>query len=403
MPTAGNNVTDKARSVPFVDLQAQYRSLSGEIRAAVEEVLSNCNFILGQQVFEFEQTFARFVGVEHAVGVGSGLDALRLALAALGIGPGDEVILPANTFIATALAVSSAGARVVLVDCDASTYNLDVTKLAPAITSRTRAILPVHLTGQPADMDAVLEIAARNGLQVIEDAAQAHGALHRRHACGSMGIAGCFSFYPAKNLGAAGDGGIITTRDAEVAQRARTFRSYGETSKYHHTERGWNARLDTLQAAILRVKLPYLPQWNRQRQCHAELYRQLLNGVGDLRFQSLQPETTHVYHLFMIETSHRDALRKYLDERGVQTGIHYPTPIHLQPAYADLGYRPGDFPSAEGLAKQILSLPMYAELETDQIHYVCDQIRGFFATLPKNVAAASSGADTRATQGSISP
>ena len=367
----------RQETIPFVDLQAQYRSIADELRAAVEEVLSQCNFILGRQVGEFEEAFARFAGVGHAVGVSSGLDALRLALAALDVGTGDEVILPANTYIATALAVTAVGARPVLVDCDPATYNVDPAAVEHAITPRTRAIIPVHLTGQPADMDPLLELAARRRLHVIEDAAQAHGAQYHGRACGSMGVAGCFSFYPAKNLGAAGDGGMVTTNDEKLAARLRRLRNYGEAKKYEHVEKGLNARMDTLQAAILGVKLRHLPEWNRKRAAHAERYRTRLAGIPGLRCQSVLPGCTHVYHLFMIETDRRDALRKFLLERGVQTGIHYPIPIHLQAAYADLGYTQGTFPNAEHLAGRILSLPMYPELSDQQIDSVCELVRSF--------------------------
>jgi dTDP-4-amino-4,6-dideoxygalactose transaminase len=363
--------------VPFVDLQAQQRALADEIRAAVDEVLSSCNFILGKQVREFEEAFASYAGAGHAVGVSSGLDALRIALAALEIGPGDEVIVPANTYIATALAVSSLGARVVLVDCDASTYNLDPAKVARAITARTKVIIPVHLTGQPAEMAPILEIAARHGLQVVEDAAQAHGARYHGRLCGSMGVAGCFSFYPAKNLGAAGDGGMIVTQDEALARRARKLSNYGEVAKYQHAEKGLNCRLDTLQAAILKVKLPHLNDWNCQRAAHAHRYRQRLQGLSDICLQGVLPDCTHVYHLFMVQNSRRDALRQYLQERGVQTGIHYPTPIHLQPAYADHGWKKGDFPVAEEISSRIVSLPMFPELTDEQIDFVCRQISQF--------------------------
>ena len=369
-------------TVPFVDLQAQHRALAADIRVAVDEVLTDCNFILGRQVREFEQAFAAYVGVGHAVGVSNGLDALRIALAALGIGPGDEVIVPANTYIATALAASALGARVVLVDCDASTYNLDPAKLERAITLRTRVVIPVHLTGQPADMAPILEIAERRGLQVLEDAAQAHGAQYRGRPCGSMGIAGCFSFYPAKNLGAAGDGGMIVTQNEKLARQARKLSNYGEVVKYEHTEKGLNARLDTLHAAILQVKLPHLDDWNRQRARHAQRYRQRLAGIGDVRLPGVLPECTHVYHLFMVQTSRRNALRQFLQDRGVQTGIHYPTPIHLQPAYADHGWKKGDFPVAEELASQIVSLPMFPELRDEQIDYVCERIGEFMKAKP---------------------
>jgi len=364
-------------AVPFVDLQAQHRALAAEIRVAVDEVLTDCNFIMGRQVGEFERAFAAYVGVGHAVGVSNGLDALRIALAALGIGPGDEVIVPANTYIATALAASALGARVVLVDCDASTYNLDPAKLERAITSRTRVVIPVHLTGQPADMAPILEIAERRGLQVLEDAAQAHGAQYRGRPCGSMGVAGCFSFYPAKNLGAAGDGGMIVTQNEKLARQARKLSNYGEVVKYQHTEKGLNARLDTLHAAILQAKLPHLDKWNRLRARHAQRYRQRLAGIGDIRLPGVLPECTHVYHLFMVQTSRRDALRRFLQDRGVQTGIHYPTPIHLQPAYADHAWKKGDFPVAEALAAQIVSLPMFPELRDEQIDLVCERIGEF--------------------------
>jgi dTDP-3-amino-3,4,6-trideoxy-alpha-D-glucose transaminase len=366
--------------IPFVDLQAQYRSISAELLAATEEVLSKCNFILGKQVADFEEDFARFAGTKHAVGVSNGLDALRIALAALNVGSGDEVILPANTYIATAFAVSAVGARPVLVDCDRANYNIDPAKIEAAITARTKAIIPVHLTGQAADMNPILEIGARRGVHVLEDAAQAHGAQSHGRPCGSMGVAGCFSFYPGKNLGAAGDGGAVTTNDANLAARMRTFRNNGEAKKYEHVEKGLNARLDTLQAAILRVKLPRLAEWNRKRGVNADRYRALLSGIDGIRLQSLIPRSTHVHHLFMVETNHRDELKKYLEERGVQTGIHYPTPIHLQAAYADLGYKKGAFPNAEYLAARILSIPMFAELTEEQIVYVCDQIRSFAQT-----------------------
>ena len=378
MAISGANLNSHVETaVPFVDLQAQHRALAAEIRVAVDEVLTDCNFIMGRQVGEFERAFAAYVGVGHAVGVSNGLDALRIALAALGIGPGDEVIVPANTYIATALAASALGARVVLVDCDASTYNLDPAKLERAITSRTRVVIPVHLTGQPADMAPILEIAERRGLQVLEDAAQAHGAQYRGRPCGSMGVAGCFSFYPAKNLGAAGDGGMIVTQNEKLARQARKLSNYGEVVKYQHTEKGLNARLDTLHAAILQAKLPHLDKWNRLRARHAQRYRQRLAGIGDIRLPGVLPECTHVYHLFMVQTSRRDALRRFLQDRGVQTGIHYPTPIHLQPAYADHAWKKGDFPVAEALAAQIVSLPMFPELRDEQIDLVCERIGEF--------------------------
>ena len=366
------------KTIPFVDLATQHAMIQSEINDAIQQVLSQSNFILGSQVEEFEQAFATFVGSEHAVGVSSGLDALRLALMALDVGSGDEVILPANTYIATALAVSSTGARPVLVDCDPETYNVDVSLIESAITPRTRAIIPVHLTGQSADMEPIVEIADRHHLDIVEDAAQSHGTLYKGQPCGSIGTVGCFSFYPGKNLGACGDGGMATTDDAKLAVRLRRLRNYGQQAKYQHVEKGLNARLDTLQAAILTVKLRYLPQWNNARAVHAEKYKEMLTGVGDLVFQRRVPYSTHIYHLFIVETKQRAALQKHLNAARIDTGIHYPVPIHLQQAYADLGYGKGDFPEAEQLAERTLSLPMFPELRSDQIGRVAEEIKGFF-------------------------
>ena len=366
-------------SVPFVDLAAQQASIQTEIGSAIHRVLSECNFVLGPQIEEFERDFARFAGCEYAVGVSNGLDALRLALMAMDIGPGDDVILPANTYIATALAVSALGARPALVDCDPHTYNIDVNLIESAVTPRTKAIIPVHLTGQAADMDPILEVAGRHGLRVIEDAAQAHGALYKGRSCGSMGSMGCFSFYPGKNLGAYGDGGMVTTDDPELAARVRRLRNYGQPAKYRHVEKGLNARLDTLQAAILSVKLRHLPRWNAARKAHAEVYKEVLAEVGDLIFQKQAQYSTHTYHLFVVETEWRDALQEHLDVRAIQTGIHYPIPIHLQRAYNDLGYGQGHFPKTERLANRMLSLPMFPELRRDQIERVAGEIEQFFA------------------------
>jgi dTDP-4-amino-4,6-dideoxygalactose transaminase len=363
--------------VPFVDMRAEHRSIAAELDPAVSAVLADCRFILGPQVEELERRFAAFIGVAHAVGVSSGLDALRLALLALDIGPGDEVILPANTYIATALAVSAVGARPVLVDCDPHTYLLDPAGIEASITARTRAVIPVHLTGHAVDMDPLLELAARHGLHVVEDAAQAHGAAYNGRPCGSIGTMGCFSFYPSKNLGAYGDGGMVTTDDAELARRIRRLRNYGQEARYHHLDKGLNARLDTIQAAVLLVKLDHLASWNRARAGHAARYRDLLAGLEGLAFQRQAPWSNHVHHLLVVESDDRDALRDHLAAAGVQTGIHYPIPIHLQPAYADLGHRQGDFPHAEQLAKRILSLPMYPQLTKGQVEYVAGAIREF--------------------------
>ena len=364
--------------VPFVDLKAQYRQIESEVGAAMQAVLERGDFILGQEVEQFEAAFAQFVGTEHGIGVSSGLDALRLALMALEIGPGDEVILPANTYIATALAVSGVGARPVLVDCDPSTYNIDASRIEAAITPRTRAILPVHLTGQPCAMDAISELADHYRIGVLEDAAQAHGARYHDAPVGGLGALGCFSFYPGKNLGAYGDAGLVATRDAELAKRLRQLRNYGQRVKYEHVDKGLNARLDTLQAAVLNVKLRYLPQWNEARARHAARYRELLQGIGDLRLQAREPDSSHIYHLFIVETERRDALQSHLQAAGIQTGIHYPQPIHLQAAYADLGYRAGDFPHTEYLAQRMLSLPMFPELREEQLKRVVSAVQSFF-------------------------
>lgn len=364
--------------IPFVDLAVQYKAHQAEIDIAIQDVFKTCDFILGAAVRDFEAEFADFVGASHAIGVSSGLDALRLALMTLDLCPGDEVIIPANTYIATALAVSDVGGRPVLVDCDPATYNIKVEAIEAAITPRTRAILPVHLTGQAADMGPIMNLAAQYGLVVIEDAAQAQGTLYQGHPCGSIGTLGCFSFYPGKNLGAYGDAGMVTTNDAHLAKRLQQLRNYGQRVKYEHIEKGVNNRLDTLQAAILKVKLHHLPSWNHARAQHADKYRRLLDGIGDIRFQQCAPASTHIYHLFIIETDQRDALQQHMNAHGIQTGIHYPIPIHLQPAYHDLGYVQGDFPNTERLAQQMLSLPMFPELGEEQLKRVAEAIQAFF-------------------------
>lgn len=366
------------KHVPLVDLHAQHAALKSKLLEAFERTLDRGDFILGGAVQEFETAFARLCGVSHGVGLGTGLDALRIALEALGIGPGDEVILPANTFIATALAVSAAGATPRLVDCNLDTFLIDVTQAANEVGPATRAILPVHLTGQCVDMDAILALAQRHHLPVVEDAAQAHGATYKGRSAGSMGVAGCFSFYPGKNLGACGDGGMLVSNDDGIAAYARYARNYGQRARYDHAVKGGNARLDTLQAAILGIKLPLLQEWNAARAKAAEQYRELLRGVGDLVLQEPAPGSTHVYHLFIIQTSRRDALQQFLKERGIDTGVHYPVPVHLQEAYRDLGYRPGDFPRAELLAGRMLSIPMHPHLTEETVEYVAGSIREFF-------------------------
>jgi dTDP-4-amino-4,6-dideoxygalactose transaminase len=365
--------------VRFVDLDAQYKAVKPAVQKAVAGVLRDGQFILGPRVESFEKKFAAFVGVKHAVGVATGLEALRLPLEVLKLEPGDEVVVPASTYIATALAVSHAGGKVVLADCDPGTYNLDPEAFRRAITPRTRAVIAVHLAGQAADMDAIGAIAREKGIAVIEDAAQAAGARFKGKRCGSLGWAAAFSFYPGKNLGAYGDGGMVTTDDGALAARLRRMRNYGQDVKYVHLERGWNARLDAVQAAILEAKLPRLDKWNAARAKHAALYRKKLSGVGDLSFQTVDPRAAHVYHLFCVETEWRDELAAHLDERGVETVIHYPTPIHLQKAYADLGRSAGSFPNAERRCRRTVSLPMFAELTDRQISRVVAAVEEFFA------------------------
>jgi dTDP-4-amino-4,6-dideoxygalactose transaminase len=362
--------------VPLVDLQAQLAEIEDEINQAIARVLRRGDFILGQEVRQFEEEFAAYCEAKYAVGVDSGTSALELLLRAFDIGPGDEVITAANTFIATVLAISNAGARPVLVDVDPQTYTLDIGAVEQAITARSKAIMPVHLYGQPADMDPILNLAGAHGLVVIEDACQAHGARYKGKRVGSLGHAAAFSFYPAKNLGAYGDAGVVTTNDAAVAQAVKMLRDYGQREKYHHLLRGYNRRLDTLQAAILRVKLRRLDAWNCARREHAEQYRRLLTGsLATLPIDA--PYAESVYHLFVIRCIERDALKAYLHERGIASGIHYPIPVHLQPAYDDLNYGPGSFPISEKCAEQILSLPMYAELTPEQLAHVAGAILRF--------------------------
>lgn len=366
--------------VPFVDLQAQYRSIKAEVDAAVQQVLDTSAFILGREVETFERAFAEYVGASECVGVSNGTAAIQLALQAFGVGAGDEVIVPANTFFATAEAVSTAGATPVFVDCDPVTYNIDANKIEAAVTPRTRAVIPVHLYGQSADLDAVFEVAGRHNLLVIEDAAQAHGARYKGSRVGARGGAGCFSFYPGKNLGAYGEGGAVVTNDAQVARRLRMLRDHGSEQKYRHELVGYNSRLEGIQGAVLNVKLKYLDDWNALRRAHAARYRELLAPLADsftLPHEAVYAE--HVYHLFVVQTDARDALQRYLSAAGVQTGIHYPVPIHLQPAYAALGHKEGDFPNAESQSQRVLSLPMFAELTEHQLKYVADALADFRA------------------------
>ncbi len=362
------------QQIPFVDLKVQYAAIKPEIDAAIQRVLNHTGFILGQEVSDFEQVFAQYVGVKGAVGVASGTAALQLALLACGVGPGDEVITTAHTFMATAEAISQTGARPVFVDIDPGTYNIDSNMVEAAITSRTRAIVPVHLYGQAAEMDALCDIAQRRHLWVIEDAAQAHGAEYKERRCGSIGHLACFSFYPSKNLGAYGDAGAVTGNDATLLAKVRKLRDHGRTAKYEHDEIGYGERLDALQAAVLCTKLPHLEAWTEARRAHARLYTKLLTGY-DLVTPYESPSGRHVYHLYVIRTPRRDELQTYLNRYGIGTGIHYPVPLHLQPAYAAHGYNNVRLPVAEQAASEVLSLPLYAELTDNQIEQVVGLVK----------------------------
>jgi dTDP-4-amino-4,6-dideoxygalactose transaminase len=365
--------------VPFVDLGAQYRNISTEITEAISKVLRESDFILGREVSLFEEEFASFCQAKWAIGVDSGTSALELALRAYEIGPGDEVITAANSFIASALAISHAGAKPVLADVDPDTFTIDVAAVEKAITPRTKAIIPVHLYGQPADMDPILQLAQRHRLVVIEDACQAHGARYKGKRTGSLGHAAAFSFYPGKNLGAYGDGGVVVTSDNAVAKRLEMLRNYGQKEKYQHMFRGFNRRLDTLQAAVLRIKLKHLEEWNEARRQHAKSYSRLLAQTG-IVVPRASAASESVWHLYVIRIDQREALKEHLATRGISVGIHYPIPIHLQPAYRDLGYQQGDFPITEAYARQILSLPMYAELNPEIICRVAETISEFTVT-----------------------
>lgn len=360
--------------VPFQDLPLQISHLRAELDAALAKVLDHGQFILGPEVTEFEQAWANFCGTSQCVGLGSGTDALHLILRALGIGAGDEVITVANTFIATAEAISYSGAKPVLVDCCLENYLIDPQAVAAAITPRTRAIIPVHLYGQPANIDALAALAARHGLVLIEDAAQAHGAtLVDGRRCGTLGTAAAFSFYPGKNLGAFGDAGAMTTHDESLARRLRLLRNWGSVVKYHHEVPGFNSRLDTVQAAVLSVKLRQLARWNEHRRTAASWYREALADCPGLVLPSVATWTGHhVYHLFVarITEKDRDQVARELAAHNIQTVVHYPIPIHLQKAYADLGCSTGTFPAAETAARQILSLPIFPEITRDQVDYV---------------------------------
>ena len=363
--------------VPFLDLKAQYQSIKPEIQSALNQVLENTAFAGGPFVAQFEKEFAAFCGTKHAVGVGSGTDALWAALVAMGVGPGDEVITVPDTFIATAEAISFCGARPVFVDVEETTYNMDPARLEAAITPKTKAIIPVHLFGQMADMDPIMEIARKRRLYVIEDAAQAHGAEHKGKKAGSVGDVGCFSFYPGKNLGAYGEAGAVVTNNDQLADKMRMFRDHGQPKKYYHDMIGWNARMDGFQGAVLSVKLKHIDAWNEARRNNARLYTQLFAGASGLVAPREADYAKHVYHIYAIRVRNRDAFMAGLGEKDIATGIHYPVPLHLTGAYRSLGYKAGDFPVAERCANEFVSLPMFPELTAEQIDYVAKEVKAF--------------------------
>ncbi|MGB8657345.1 MAG: DegT/DnrJ/EryC1/StrS family aminotransferase [Candidatus Zixiibacteriota bacterium] len=363
--------------VNFVDLKAQYQTIKPEIDQAIEGVISNTAFVLGKAVEDFEKKFATYCGVKYCLGINSGTSALIMALQALGIGEGDEVITTPNTFIATAEAISLVGAKPVFVDIEEKSYNLDPTKLEGAITGKTKAVIPVHLYGQPADMDPILQTAAKKKVAVIEDACQAHGAWYKGRRAGSLGVAGCFSFYPGKNLGAYGEGGAVTTNSDEMAQKIKMLRDHGSAKKFYHEYIGNNCRLEGIQGAVLSVKLNHLDQWNEKRRKNADLYRKYLKGTS-VGLPEEMPFAQHVYHVFSVRVKNREKLIDFLKQKGVFTNIHYPIPIHLQNAYGFLGYKKGSFPVTEKCVDEILSLPMFAELTEEQIKYTAECIKEFY-------------------------
>jgi dTDP-4-amino-4,6-dideoxygalactose transaminase len=365
-------------NIQLVDLKAQYETIKHDIDSAIQDVVSATAFIGGKHVTKFEESFARFCGVKHCIGVGNGTDALFIALKTLGIGAGDEVITVANSFIATSEAITQTGARVVFVDIDPRTYNMDTNKIEEKITSRTKAIIPVHLYGQPADMDPILALAKKHNLKIVEDAAQAHGALYKGKIIGSMGDMACFSFYPGKNLGAYGDAGAIVTSDDVLAKKARMFANHGRVDKYDHEMEGVNSRLDGLQAAILGVKLKHLDAWSEARRKNAYLYNECLKGTG-LVMPRVIADVKAVYHLYVVRTKKelRQKLQDHLKSKGIATGIHYPIALPNLKAYSYLNHNGNDFPEATKASEEILSLPMYPELTESQIQFVAQEIKEF--------------------------
>lgn len=362
-----------ANMIPLVDLKAQFAAIGGELKDAATKALERGDYILGGEVGEFEKEFAAWCGAKHCVACASGTDALMLAFRSLGIGAGDEVVIQANTFIATPLGAQLAGARPAFVDCDA-TMQVDIAAMEKAITPKTKALVPVHLYGQAVDMDRVLALAKKHGLAVVEDAAQGHGAKWKGKRVGAIGDVAAWSFYPGKNLGAAGDGGALTTNSDEIAAKLKLLRNYGSVVKYVHDSFGTNSRLDTIQAAVLRVKLRHLDKWVAGRQAAARRYRELLSGIKGVTLPPECPEEQHCWHLYVVRVEERDRVLKHLQDNGVGAGIHYPIPCHMQGAMKDYGYRKGDFPNAEAMAPKLLSLPIYSEITADQQKKVADEL-----------------------------
>lgn len=367
--------------IPLLDLKAQYLSIKEQIQTAMDSVLESSSFILGENVLKLEEEIAKFCGCQFAVGVASGTDALELSLRATGINHEDEIITTPFTFIATTEAICQVGAKPIFVDIELDTYNINPQEIRKKITKKTKAIIPVHLYGYPCDMDDIVEIAKEYNLKIIEDCAQAIGSKYKRKKVGTFGDIGCFSFFPSKNLGAYGDGGIAVMNKEELAKKLKMLRVHGSIHKYYHLIEGYNSRLDELQAAILRVKLKYLDNWNDARRKNALCYQQYLskyNLNGRITLLEEKPDYKHTYHLYVIRTKERDSLRDFLKSKGIQTGIHYPIPLHLQEVYKDLGYKKGDFPQAELVSLEVLSLPMYPELVEEQISYIAESINDFF-------------------------
>jgi dTDP-4-amino-4,6-dideoxygalactose transaminase len=364
-------------NIPFIDVAAQNKALKNEILPLWAEILESGAFIGGEHVEGFEKEFAAACGVKHCALVNSGTDALRFNFLALGLKQGDEVVTVPNTFIATTEALSQAGGKIIFADIDPATYTLDPAKIEATITPKTRGIVPVHLYGQPAEMDAIMAIARKRNLWVVEDACQAHLAEYKGKTVGSLGHAAAFSFYPGKNLGACGEGGAVTTDDPSIAAKVRMLRDHGQSQKYHHDMEGYNGRCDALQAATLRVKLRHLPAWTAARINNALLYSSLLKNVAGIALPFVAPDRSHVFHLFVIETDDRDSLRESLLDKGIATGLHYPLPLHLQKAYEWMHIKQGAYPVTEKCAKRILSLPMYPELTEEQIVYICTVIKNF--------------------------